>query len=66
MLATDIIVREIGHTKHGTVPPRRCVSCGKQQSTIDIATQAIQEPHAGMHCCQTCMAIDPDDLIETF
>jgi len=42
--------------------PQTCVSCGEEQSPIDIATQAVQEPSAGMHCCQLCMPVSMDDV----
>lgn len=52
-MSSRAIVRELDTD---TVPPRECVSCGKEQSAIDIATQDVQDEGAGIHCCQTCLA----------
>ena len=59
---SEAIIREIGLGDDIT-PPRECVSCGKEQSPIDIATQAVQEPAAGMHTCQTCLAVSVEDVL---
>lgn len=63
MRSSRAIIAEIGHLREDDfVPPRECVSCGKEQSPIDIATQAVQEPGAGMHSCQTCLTLSIDDV----
>lgn len=60
-MSSSAIIREI-HSEQSIVPPRECVSCGKEQSPIDIATQAVQEPGAGMHSCQTCLPLSIEDV----
>jgi len=57
----DPIIREV-NTDNAIVPPRECVSCGKEQSIVDIATQAVQEESPGMHCCQTCLPLSIRDV----
>lgn len=61
MQTSSAILAEI-HSGDDIIPPRECVSCGKEQSPIDIATQAVQEPGAGMHTCQTCLAVSVEDV----
>jgi len=56
------IRREIALNENDVTEASECVSCGKKQTPIDIATQGVQEPSAGMHCCQTCLCIAPEDI----
>lgn len=63
-MKSEYIINEIGCTM---VTPIECVSCGSVQSPIDIATQAVQDPGAGMHYCQVCKPISVSDRApETF
>jgi len=57
----DPIIVE-ANTENSVVPPRECVSCGKEQSIVDISTQAVQEEAPGMHCCQTCLPLSVADV----
>jgi hypothetical protein len=57
-MKAEHIQREISINESEFHTRGECVSCGSKMRPIDIATQGVHQPSAGMYTCQMCLPIE--------